>query len=244
MFGANFNTRPIRVRHSDLGVLSKDSRYKRQCPQCSTGILAVRRNETLRLMAEDMCMECGQVVVYEDIKELRLAEGEIPLDILWITQHKLRDEHQIPQMIKYVNNGGFWTLRAIQEFSKAHGQNGAAIVLNRFPDGMWIIHDGHHRIVSTFLGGRDYLRVDEYSETNRPYEDYLYPNFDGGFYTPFDPLKEVRLNDFNEYKEEAIRLADKNRAEAMLFVAANRYRYSETRAFHSVAELAKTWGNK
>lgn len=55
------------VKHADLERIG-DSAYTSQCPSCDPGTLTMRRDpETQALLAEDMCLYCGQRVVYEDV---------------------------------------------------------------------------------------------------------------------------------------------------------------------------------
>lgn len=72
----NLREPPIRVRHADL-TRAGDSFYKSLCPKCDEGTLLFRRDQrTLSLLAEDVCIHCGQYFIYEDIDRLRIDEGD------------------------------------------------------------------------------------------------------------------------------------------------------------------------
>ena len=66
----------IDVCHSDL-LPYGDSCWKRICPSCDDGILAVTRDPlTLRLLEYDHCLCCGQGVRYLDIEAMRRRDGD------------------------------------------------------------------------------------------------------------------------------------------------------------------------
>jgi len=155
---------------------------------------------------------------------------DLSLDTIWITQHKLRKPEQIAGMVKYISDGGSW---------KSDAAN--PIVINEFPDGLKIIHNGHHRIVSMFLAGKESLISNEFKLTKFHYEDYLNPNISAGFFTPFDPRIEVRLSDFGSYYTE-VKAKVRNRIsdqEVVEFINLNRGRYAEPRSLETVADLVK-----
>jgi len=65
----------IEIYHSSLKRIG-DSICKSECPSCDNGILLVYRDpETLRLLANDRCVSCGQSFVYKDINSLIEREG-------------------------------------------------------------------------------------------------------------------------------------------------------------------------
>ena len=75
----NLDEPVLRVRHADLepvisGRTGEDLHVevlRRACPVCVEGVLLLRRSpETGFLLAEDLCVLCGQQVEYTDIKEL------------------------------------------------------------------------------------------------------------------------------------------------------------------------------
>jgi len=70
----NLNAKTIEVKHADLEEVS-ESQLRRECPVCKPGILLLRRDDTtFKLLAEDICISCGQKVVYTDIETLRDRE--------------------------------------------------------------------------------------------------------------------------------------------------------------------------
>lgn len=62
--------KPITVYHSRLAIVDDMSTWRRECPFCPAGILPVTRHSTtLRLLADDRCLGCGQAVVYADVRK-------------------------------------------------------------------------------------------------------------------------------------------------------------------------------
>lgn len=75
--GANIYKVPIKIMHSELERADDNSIFRSECPVCNVGILLVTRDKvTFKLIAEDLCILCGQHVVYTDIDELREKAGE------------------------------------------------------------------------------------------------------------------------------------------------------------------------
>jgi hypothetical protein len=168
----------------------------------------------------------------------------LDIDTLIVLQSDIRKQEQLPDMIRYVRGGGFWTSDALNEHASVKGLRAPQpIYISRFPDKRMKIHDGHHRLVSTFLGGRAFLREDEYVVGDWTYEAYNTINPDVRYVTPFDPRTEVRLADFGEYKAEALRLLDEAPHALPEFARKNRHRYCQPRNIWTVRELAATCGS-
>lgn len=63
-----------RLKHAELERVG-DSGHASQCPCCTPGTLAMRRDlETVKLLAEDACLFCGQRVVYTDVVDGVIVE--------------------------------------------------------------------------------------------------------------------------------------------------------------------------
>lgn len=167
----------------------------------------------------------------------------IEIDELTVMQNDLRHTSQIEKMIQYVKDGGFWTQEALREFAT---QNKLArvcpvIEIVKFPDSRLMIHDGHHRAVATYLGGRDYLRSDEFALKLWTYEDYLDISFKNRWVTPFDPRLEIRVADFLDFKKKALELAATDEEEAKRYILANRSVYTLPRTVSGVTCLASRY---
>ena len=124
---------------------------------------------------------------------------------LMVLQADLRHRNDIQTMAEYVKNGGYWTKECLEEYSKSQKLTriSPVIAISQFEDGLQFIHDGLHRSVSTWLGGRDYLRPDEFVLTNWKYEEYEEISPQNNWYTPFNPKIHLRVADLSVFKKEA-----------------------------------------
>lgn len=169
---------------------------------------------------------------------------------LIVTQEEVRPTITLPPMIQFVRDGGFWTLEALLRYASLHGQRLSPLIqLSRFEDGLLYIHDGHHRCVSTHLGGRDHLLESEYVVTDWTYDQYLEVNFANGWYTPFDPRTQVRVADIRPFKglvrkklkelEDGVAPFTSEGLESIIRQLT--HKYARPRKFYSVADLAAAW---
>ena len=150
----------------------------------------------------------------------------LKIDDLIIMQNGLRKPEQINQMIEFVKDGGFFS----------------GIEISRFPDNQDYIHDGHHRVVSIYLAGRDYLGDGEYIVGQWRYEQYMTPNYTLQFLSPFDPKTEVRIHDFSEYQDELKHLIQTKALhfaeEIDNFIRKNSHRYKIERPHKHISYLS------
>lgn len=161
----------------------------------------------------------------------------IALSDLYVMHAELRHMEAIEPMAEFVRSGGFWTTQILDQYAldKGLSRSSPLIQIPRFEDGKHFIHDGHHRVVSVFVGGRNYLRDDEYVEYDFQYNKYLECGngaFQNGFFTPFDPRTELRLSDFREFKEKALQMfGDPATSEETLcqWIHDNAHRYRQSR---------------
>ena len=167
----------------------------------------------------------------------------LELDELTVLQDSLRHTAQVPTMIKYVAEGGFWTQDALRNFAIQQSLPRICPVMEiiRFPDGRLMVHDGHHRAVATKLGGRNFLRGDEYEFKNWSYDDYLLINFENRWVTPFDPRTEIRVPDFGTYKKFVLDLAAKDEAAAIAYIRANKHVYTKVRTVSGISCLTERY---
>jgi hypothetical protein len=70
---ANFFKTTLTVKHSELGRPTEYAPWRRKCPACSRGLLLVARSSVspYELCELDLCIACGQHVIYEDIDSMR-----------------------------------------------------------------------------------------------------------------------------------------------------------------------------
>jgi len=147
------------------------------------------------------------------------------LDEIHPTQCGLRNVEQVDAMVDFVRKGGFFS----QESLDNYGGYNALMSIRKFEDGKLFLHDGHHRALSIWLAGRDFIRDDEFEITTWEYNDYTSPNPSAGFFTPFHPMNEVRHAEFHSFKEEIRKIAENDVEKAMSFIEENRNRYCQTR---------------
>ncbi len=166
---------------------------------------------------------------------------------LIITQESLRNESQICAMIDFIKGGGVFSEGVLKQFAiqESLGSVSPLIKLSLFEDGLEYIHDGHHRVISIYLGGRNELFDREYEISEWKYQDYLdvvflHPSDEWmGWVTPHDVRTHVRLPDFKVYKEAVKALFYSQGKEAALeFVTSNQHQYIKRRDFSTVEELA------
>ena len=173
-----------------------------------------------------------------------MRDGRLQLDTLGIMHDEIRHMHQVVEMARLVRAGLLWTRDVLRAYADAHGMPMAPLIaIARFPDGWMMIRDGHHRCLATYLGGRAYLRHDEYRIEEYTYEMYAQINFVAGFVTPFDPRTEVRIPDFGSFRQEALRLYACSPEAAVAFIRQNKLRYAHPRRYYNLAQMAEHgWG--
>jgi hypothetical protein len=166
--------------------------------------------------------------------------GSLQLDTLGIMHDEIRHRHQVVEMAWLVRDGLFWTRDVLcAHANKYHTPVPHLIAIARFPDGRMMIRDGHHRCLATYIGGRAYLRHDEYIVETYTYEMYAEINFEKGFVTPFDPRTEVRVPDFTAFRQEVFRIYARSPEEAVAFIRQNKARYARPHTRSNLAQLAE-----
>lgn len=156
-----------------------------------------------------------------------------------VTQDSLRNIGQIPEMTEFVAQGGFFTPDILSKFGPIH-----PIALTRFEDGSVYLRDGHHRVGSILLAGRDHLIDEEYIIDNMTYQDYLDIVFqfpDGswmGWVTPIDVRTEIRLPEIGEFKRRVKEIFHaQSDMHARHFILTNKHRYAVPRTLYTVQDL-------
>jgi len=167
-----------------------------------------------------------------------MENKKLLLSNLLVTQNALRNIKQLRGMMQHVINKGKWTKDVLASWG---GNNNNLISIVQFPDGVLGIHDGHHRCVGTFLGKRDFLFPSEYELCHRTYEDYMCPNLDVGWVTPFDPKTEVRIEDVLEFKAYVYQLLKKDVKAAVKHIIKSKSLYACTRDIHMLPELVSMY---
>jgi hypothetical protein len=125
----------------------------------------------------------------------------INLATLQITQHGLRNTNQLKNMVEFVKRHGYFDQNAMSAFHVCDGRPDVPSLIHIADiKGQLFIHDGHHRAMAAYLGGRHHIFDKEFCIFEYSWEDYLKPNLDKQWHTPFDPRTEVRLTDMSRYR--------------------------------------------
>lgn len=143
-----------------------------------------------------------------------IGEKEVemfPLKTLRLMQTDLRHWETIDEMALFVKKGGFWTEDYLKEYSELHNLSRVSplISITKFEDGECYLHDGNHRCVATWLGGRKHLRPDEYVLSEATYDYYTEFAPHNNWFTPFDPRTHARKPDFAAFKKSAKEFCEK-----------------------------------
>ena len=159
----------------------------------------------------------------------------IHLVSLQTTQSWVRSMSQVKRMTEHVRNGGVFTIDNVSDF---HPEDTVfpLIRVSRFPDGSLYLHDGHHRAVSVWLGGRNMLLPNEYEITDwDSIERYAEINMAANWITPVELMSEVRLPDTRIYKRLIQEAKD---ADVMNLISELKHMYATKRKHNNIVELA------
>lgn len=165
----------------------------------------------------------------------------ILLKDLAVTQDGLRHSRDsLRAMVRFVAEGGFWTADELAKHHAAFSLPGPPelIELVSVEDGRCYVHNGHHRAVATWLGGRFHLRENEYQLLDRTYEWFLESNPETGYFLTFDPRIHVRRAEFRTVQREVRSRFEADPVAAETWRAENTDRYRCGRAIRTVPALA------
>ena len=156
-------------------------------------------------------------------------------------QDSIRDPDSIIAMTSFVKEGGIFTLDNVQRFNEARSHH-SLLQISQFPTDDSehdYVHDGHHRSLSIYLGGRKVLHPEEYQiHSWSGIESYSEVNRSVGWVTPFDVRTEMRLSDIHEFKAEAMAIEDEE--ELLEFIKVNRHRYCKPRTIWTLEQFASS----
>lgn len=157
---------------------------------------------------------------------------------LYVTQEKLRNVGQLPDMIRFARCSFF----SVENLLEVKGHTKQRIVINKFPNGDLFIMDGHHRITSIYLAGRTYLRKEEYELRHWGIDEYVGILLKENWITPFNPYTDVRVDDLAPFKQQVKELMTYARAtEICKFIVSNRKAFRARRQFWTVMDLANRY---
>lgn len=155
-------------------------------------------------------------------------------------QSELRYYDAIRSMVDYVRSGGVWHQESMDEYALSTGTKASGLIqLVEFPDGKIMLHDGHHRGVTTYLGNRHKLNDNEFQLTKWTYEDYLDINFKNKWVTPYDPRTHIRVGDIYKFKRKILNLAEMDETLAAYTIRQSLNVYAVPRTINFVPDLAK-----
>jgi len=172
----------------------------------------------------------------------------IPIAELVPTQDYIRNEKQIPGMIKWVEGGGIFDQDSIEAHLPNSSVPHSLMRIVQFDDGALFLSDGHHRTIGILEGGRDELHKDEFFIERWSYQDYMdvvftYP--DGkwmGWITPHDPWKEIRLPELSNFKFEVKKIwKDDGEGAALRYIQENKEKYCKPRTINSIRQLVDNY---
>jgi hypothetical protein len=162
-------------------------------------------------------------------------DTDIPIESILVTQSSIRVFDRVRKMVDFVVSGGRFTSDRVAAFHEGELNRFGLIVLSRFPGDLIYLHDGHHRSVSAYLGGRRYFSfeeriINEWDSLDR----YNEINPEKGWVTPLDLRTEVRLPDVLKFKQKALALDGDTQTD---YIRSNRHRYATKREIHTVADM-------
>lgn len=168
-----------------------------------------------------------------------MRQGLDVSDIL-VTQAGIRERGQIPQMTRFLMTGGVFDEETLGSYAIRHGLDRISplIEIARFEDGVLAVHNGHHRVISTFLArGNRRIYSDEFfirDWTYKDYRDIVLPYW----VTPFDISSEVRLADLSPWKDEVRKYFVLNGVQKTeQYITDNKNKYVVQRSFHTVGDM-------
>ena len=147
-----------------------------------------------------------------------------------------RSTKTVQAMIRFVAEGGKYDADTLAARPSGRAK---LMVINRFEDGRFCVHDGLHRAASIFLGRPSGLLTEsEYEIQEFTYDQYNEINLEAKYFTPFDPRTEVRVADLSSFKNRINRLTNSN-VDPTGFILENKSLYAHARESHheSIGEL-------
>jgi hypothetical protein len=200
-------------------------------------------------------MDHGFMVCIWDLVKRLMDSSSISVETLFVSQNGLRSIQQLREYIEYVKSGG--------KFSRD-----PKIVLVSFEDGNLYVIDGHHRcdlcinvdyIRSNTLGCFLFILLEEniYLKMNiftvRSYRHSYDTNWvvqgnfeknnriilEENFLSPFDIRTEVRLSNFQAYKDKVRNLKDSDPDECINYILSSKHLYCTSRIFNTVEEMVE-----
>lgn len=167
-----------------------------------------------------------------------MREGIEISDIL-VTQASLRDRGQVANMTRFLKTGGVFDEETLGSYAIRYGLRVCPLIeIARFEDGTMAVHNGHHRVISSFLArGNKKIYSNEFFIREWRYADYsetVLPHW----VTPFDVLKEFRIGDLSPWKKEIHEFyVLHGEVKTVEYIVENKAKYATDRYFYTVGDM-------
>ena len=150
----------------------------------------------------------------------------LKLSEIHVTQNSVRNWQRVVDMISFVESGGAFTPEHVERYHQDE-TTFPLVKIKRMPDGALYLHDGHHRALALYFGGREHFLPEEYTLHEWPsYESFMETNFKVGWVTPLDIRLEVRHPDIVPFKTAVLGLPVSEQA---TYNANNKHLYCQER---------------
>ena len=161
----------------------------------------------------------------------------LKLSEIHVTQSSVRNWQRVLDMIDFVRQGGIFTSEHVERYHQDESVF-PLVKIKQMPDGNYYLHDGHHRALALYFGGRDHFLPEEYTLHAWPsYESFMEPNFAVGWVTPLDIRQEVRHPDIVPFKSLVLSLPEEQR---LAYIQAHKSSYCQPRrGIFTVPHLAE-----
>ena len=171
-----------------------------------------------------------------------IEASEFKLANLFVTQDGYRNINLVKKLKQFVSSGGVFN-----EKNNKNVDNGPLIeivdldVFNSKGERIYFIHNGHHRATAILLYGNRELVEEEYNIVERSLNDYIHPKFPH-WLTPFNPLTEFRLCEFQQFKNSARKFYEtQGELVARNYINVFSPLYKRLREYYTLEEMAKRY---
>lgn len=168
------------------------------------------------------------------------------LSSVLILQDNVRDMKKVRRLSKHVRAGKLLNADTCingYNFNKpiiiARFKNEGHLVPSLQSENLYLLHDGHHRALAIYLGGREFFDESEFEFRDfQSFEDYNSVNFKAYWFTPMNIIQEIRHADIYPFKSCVAKITDEQ--EALKYIEEHRFAYCAARGgMYTIADLAQ-----